>query len=1125
MAKTLIFNAGSGTSTALTNQDLINELKNFSSSMYGSMMNSLIGLDIQQFPNFNDKNYAVMLYHMARNTTQKSLLIDGFGENAYANGDPNNDSTTVPDYSYAHEHNYRNFSSNIQSVEHIGNLETSSTVLETGRTSNTFNQYFDFESPEYVSTDNGGFGTTSSQLHLTGTNIDNDSLLAKTKRLFNANKIKSIISQFYTGTDIKYAGQVGTAKYGESHGHNLLTKTAENGGIGEFYHGYENPYCRVWTHHYRYDQFKKTMRANNVDGNAANSINYWGDEFEWNPRDGEKHSNKVTHYGDGERYDYGWRTQHNQERRQANTVLDESTGLLTIAPKYRNGGSSNIHTKSCMFSIENLAWKDYDPYSFEQALSWEQRGPMGGRIMWFPPYNLKVSETNNAKWNSSDFIGRGESVYTYINSERTGTLSFTLLVDHPSSIDYASWHDDNGVHSTNDYLRYFAGCFGNGHNLGGENVDSGGYYDVINNPSGIISKNGGDNLLEVPPHFTDEYTKNLPIEDESTENEPPTTDTDETTPEDNPPIEDISVKFNVYFPNNYSGVYDSPTQYNKKYDSQIDAILYLLMGKGAQKSNDGIHDVALNSMNITNHGLGYEMTSTPLGKDDNNFIDGVYHKWYYRIDCYLENDTKYGRASDNHRNTIGQKILKTENRDSQSYNLNSSLENIEGGTQDDMYTLAEIASAIYKLNENTAVYDYLVNTIHVDKPRTDELSDLFSNPNYYLHSAICYGISSTAGYENNNDVLASERSKTVKHWLENSGIFGSINWEPMDNQPSNGGGIHEANTVESKQNRSACVELIFSSVKTKSINETEANTNSASISKGTEYVGATNFKYLYSKQIGNSRWDYYTENQGTTVFDEHNAPKYTYRTTDTTSDKNCDNLWVRIDGGPLIEACHAQKSDEYKYRGDRDRSKSLNKLRYDQEYHFYKQYFDDHPFVFKELTEKIKYFNPAFHSMTPEGFNARLTFLNQCTRQGATITRSDNLAGSTANNLAFGRPPFCILRIGDFYNQMIIIQSITYDFGVSGNLQWDLNPEGNGVQPMLCEVNISFTFIGGGDITGPVQRLQNAMSFNYYANTSFYDNRADRVEYQDTNWHTMGGNGNNEVDLNKSYSFTSKNSD
>ena len=48
------------------------------------------------------------------------------------------------------------------------------------------------------------------------------------------------------------------------------------------------------------------------------------------------------------------------------------------------------------------------------------------------------------------------------------------------------------------------------------------------------------------------------------------------------------------------------------------------------------------------------------------------------------------------------------------------------------------------------------------------------------------------------------------------------------------------------------------------------------------------------------------------------------------------------------------------------------------------------------------------------------------------------------------------------------------------------------------------------------------MSFNYYANTSFYDNRADRVQYQPTNWRTMGGAGNNEVDIEKSYAYIAK---
>ena len=73
-------------------------------------------------------------------------------------------------------------------------------------------------------------------------------------------------------------------------------------------------------------------------------------------------------------------------------------------------------------------------------------------------------------------------------------------------------------------------------------------------------------------------------------------------------------------------------------------------------------------------------------------------------------------------------------------------------------------------------------------------------------------------------------------------------------------------------------------------------------------------------------------------------------------------------------------------------------------------------------------------------------------------------------------------------------------------LQWDLNPEGIGVQPMICDINLSFKFIGGSDLAGPIARLQNAVSFNFYANTSVYDNRADLVQY-DTDSNSSEGEG------------------
>ena len=143
-------------------------------------------------------------------------------------------------------------------------------------------------------------------------------------------------------------------------------------------------------------------------------------------------------------------------------------------------------------------------------------------------------------------------------------------------------------------------------------------------------------------------------------------------------------------------------------------------------------------------------------------------------------------------------------------------------------------------------------------------------------------------------------------------------------------------------------------------------------------------------------------------------------------------------------------------------------------------------FIFDKFREKIQYFHPAFHSTTPEGLNSRLTFLQQCTRQGPTDTK-------TTNNLAFGRPPVCILRVGDFYNTKIIIDSLNIDYEP---LVWDLNPEGIGVQPMIANVSLSFKFIGAESLYGPINKLQNALSFNYYANTGVYEARADYISQE-----------------------------
>jgi hypothetical protein len=50
---------------------------------------------------------------------------------------------------------------------------------------------------------------------------------------------------------------------------------------------------------------------------------------------------------------------------------------------------------------------------------------------------------------------------------------------------------------------------------------------------------------------------------------------------------------------------------------------------------------------------------------------------------------------------------------------------------------------------------------------------------------------------------------------------------------------------------------------------------------------------------------------------------------------------------------------------------------------------------------------------------------------------------------------------------------------------------------MMAKVSMQIQILGGSDISAPIKKLQNAVSFNYYANTSIYDNRSDTAKYQD----------------------------
>jgi hypothetical protein len=122
---------------------------------------------------------------------------------------------------------------------------------------------------------------------------------------------------------------------------------------------------------------------------------------------------------------------------------------------------------------------------------------------------------------------------------------------------------------------------------------------------------------------------------------------------------------------------------------------------------------------------------------------------------------------------------------------------------------------------------------------------------------------------------------------------------------------------------------------------------------------------------------------------------------------------------------------------------------------------------------------PVFHSQTPEEFHRRLVFLQQCMRQG---NAQESVGKKSIKNSVFGRQPICILRVGDFLHTKVIIENLNIDYSET---TWDMNPEGFGMQPMIAKVTLQLKVIGGQSLKGPIDALQNAISFNHYANSTF----------------------------------------
>ena len=668
-------------------------------------------------------------------------------------------------------------------------------------------------------------------------------------------------------------------------------------------------------------------------------------------------------------------------RRFSNSVLD-NTYNLNIAPT-KNPGSTNIQpnargqlvAKKYMFSIENLAWRTSSRPGFTyDDLPTCERGPNGGRVMWFPPYDLTFSDSSSASFGSTSFLGRPEPIYTYKETSRSGTLSWKIIVDNPSVLNLIVDKQLKGVNRQRiDSIidSFFAGCV---------------KYDIYElakkfNTIPISDLFTYQEILNQPRLTPEEYIgvgkeigkENLPVK-------PQEEQSDLASVKDFGAEELFKTKYSdlgYYFDDDEPDKYSEATTSTKPYQETYSA--YISQKSSYQNSSN----IAFNLTSIN-----YCKTNKQYCEKQNRvteFFDSVIQPNYEKLsDEFIDElvgifkqypETKISITLEGTASAIGK----------ETYNVNLSKRRI-----DSVKKFLET----YTTKSQNSLKDFYSKIQITETPKGEVANVIPKSP----------GGQSFEGVNCN---------------------------EPI--QPENG----QNQQFKYATNAMACrrVKLTINSIDIPSQATPPTNADKKSDIEQTKEFEVQRLKTLR----------------------ETNSVDYVQRLKDGIGKRILRNLLTECDYFEVIK--------------------------------------QDAPMIYDNIREKIKYFNPAFHSMTPEGLNARLTFLNQCVRPGETIPvigTDGKPKFNDALNTSFGTPPILVFRIGDFYHTKIVPDG-GVSFSYENNLL-DLNPEGIGVQPMIVKVTMNFKIIGGMGLAKPVEQLQNALSFNFYANTEIYDERATPTE-------------------------------
>jgi hypothetical protein len=680
-------------------------------------------------------------------------------------------------------------------------------------------------------------------------------------------------------------------------------------------------------------------------------------------------------------------------RKFSYSVLDK-TYNLNIAP-LKNPGSTNIvdnKVKKYMFSIENLAWRTSDRPGFTyDDLPVCEKGPNGGRVMWFPPYDLTFSDDSTPDFSSTNFLGRPEPIYTYKNTSRKGSISWKMVVDHPAIMNTIIQKQLSGVAKERvDSIvnSFFAGCV---------------KYDMY----------------------------------------------------------ELGIKFNTI-----------PTR---------DLFTYQQILNNPRLTNEELGQVAFeipvesevvttgNAENATGQGNGVGSTST-VTNATSTLQDSDILKEFINTAFYFENDCPecYGTYATTSSKPFDSWYDSYIPKQSTTYVTKAPATVYVGSEPYTKEGVQAFFNDVIKENFSKLKKEFLekLKEVIIDKGGNVELT---------LRGSA--SAPATVGYNLN---LSKRRVDSVQKWFNNQKLGDKLISELKD----------QFKIVIQTQGEDEVV-TVGGGSNGKSINCTTniTLTSSSPISSGdTAGISSNSAAQWWSVPAMACRRVALTE-----IKVKVPPEKKPVENPNVVVDKNKKDVSIVEDKGNPSNTIKPSPNLRIEQKIKEGISKKILRFLF-SECDYFEVIKESDPMVYDSIKQKIKYFNPAFHSTTPEGLNARLTFLNQCVRPGQTIPvigPDGRPKYNDALNTSFGAPPILILRMGDFYNSKIVPTSLSFAYEP---ITFDLNPEGIGVQPMIAKVTMAFNFIGGHGLKEPVEELQNALSFNYYANTEIYDERATATE-------------------------------